>query len=30
MQEALAQDETVAAFQDFITTLQEVVEINEK
>lgn len=30
MQEALTQDETVAAYQDFITTLQEVVEINEK
>lgn len=30
MQEALAQDTTVAAYQDFITTLQEVVEIDEK
>jgi tetratricopeptide (TPR) repeat protein len=30
MQEALTQDSTVAAYQDFITTLQEVVEINEK
>ncbi|SEF89010.1 tetratricopeptide repeat protein [Algoriphagus boritolerans] len=30
MQEALTQDETVAAYQDFITTLQEVVEIDEK
>jgi tetratricopeptide (TPR) repeat protein len=30
MQEALAQDPTVAAYQDFITTLQEVVEIDEK
>lgn len=29
MQEALAQDETVAAYQDYITTLQEVVEIDE-
>ena len=30
MQEAMAQDETVAAYQDFMTTLQEVVEIDEK
>jgi tetratricopeptide (TPR) repeat protein len=30
MQDALAQDSTVAAYQDFITTLEEVVEINEK
>ena len=30
MQDALSQDETVAAYQDFITTLQEVVEIDEK
>lgn len=30
MQDALAQDSTVAAYQDFITTLQEVVEIDEK
>lgn len=30
MQEALSQDETVAAYQDFMTTLQEVVEIDEK
>lgn len=29
MQEAMAQDSTVAAYQDFMTTLQEVVEINE-
>jgi tetratricopeptide (TPR) repeat protein len=29
MEEALSQDSTVAAYQDFITTLQEVVEINE-
>jgi tetratricopeptide (TPR) repeat protein len=30
LQDALSQDETVAAYQDFITTLQEVVEIDEK
>lgn len=30
MQEAMAQDSTVAAYQDFMTTLQEVVEIDEK
>ena len=30
MNEALAQDQTVAAYQQFITTLQEVTEINEK
>jgi tetratricopeptide (TPR) repeat protein len=30
MQDALSQDETVAAYQDFMTTLQEVVEIDEK
>ncbi|MCR9083856.1 MAG: hypothetical protein NXH89_15620, partial [Cyclobacteriaceae bacterium] len=29
MNEALAQDQTVAAYQQFITTLQEVTEINE-
>lgn len=29
MEEAMAQDSTVAAYQDFITTLQEVVEIDE-
>lgn len=29
MQEAMAQDSTVAAYQDFMTTLQEVVEIDE-
>ncbi|WP_111671165.1 hypothetical protein [Algoriphagus litoralis] len=29
MQEAMTQDETVAAYQDFMTTLQEVVEIDE-
>jgi tetratricopeptide (TPR) repeat protein len=29
MQEAMAQDPTVAAYQDFITTLQEVVQIDE-
>lgn len=29
MQEAMTQDETVAAYQDYITTLQEVVEIDE-
>jgi len=30
MNEALAQYQTVAAYQQFITTLQEVTEINEK
>lgn len=30
MNEALAQDETVAAYQEFITNLQEVTEIDEK
>ncbi|GMQ27677.1 hypothetical protein [Algoriphagus confluentis] len=30
MEEALAQDQTVAAYQDFINSLKEVVEINEK
>jgi tetratricopeptide (TPR) repeat protein len=30
MQDALAQDQTVAAYQDFITSLQEIVEIDEK
>lgn len=30
MEDALTQDETVAAYQDFITNLKEVVEINEK
>lgn len=30
MNEALQQDETVAAYQEFITSLTEVVEINEK
>ncbi len=30
MQEAMAQDSTVAAYQDFINALQEVVEIDEK
>lgn len=30
MEEALAQDATVAAYQDFMTTLKDVVEINEK
>ncbi len=30
MQEALAQDETVAAYQEFIKSLEEVTEINEK
>ncbi|TDQ19263.1 hypothetical protein DFQ04_1084 [Algoriphagus boseongensis] len=30
MEDALAQDETVAAYQDFMTTLKDVVEINEK
>ncbi|OOG72807.1 hypothetical protein [Algoriphagus sp. A40] len=29
MQEAMTQDSTVAAYQDFMTTLQEVVEIDE-
>ncbi len=29
MQDAMAQDSTVAAYQDFISTLQEVVEIDE-
>lgn len=29
MQDAMAQDSTVGAYQDFMTTLQEVVEINE-
>lgn len=29
MEEAMAQDSTVAAYQDFMTTLQEVVEIDE-
>ncbi len=29
MTEALAQDETVAAYQDFMTSLQEITEINE-
>ncbi len=29
MQDAMAQDATVAAYQDFMTTLQEVVEIDE-
>jgi tetratricopeptide (TPR) repeat protein len=30
MQEALAQDETVAAYQEFIKSLEEITEINEK
>lgn len=30
MEDAMAEDETVAAYQDFITTLKDVVEINEK
>jgi tetratricopeptide (TPR) repeat protein len=30
MEDALAQDETVAAYQDFITLLKDVVQINEK
>jgi tetratricopeptide (TPR) repeat protein len=30
MQDAMTQDSTVAAYQDFMTTLQEVVEIDEK
>ena len=30
MEEALGQDSTVAAYQDFMTTLKDVVEINEK
>lgn len=30
MNEALQQDETVAAYQDFITSLQEITEIDEK
>jgi hypothetical protein len=30
MEEALSQDTTVAAYQDFMTTLKDVVEINEK
>ena len=30
IEDALVQDETVAAYQDFITNLKEVVEINEK
>lgn len=30
MNDALAQDETVAAYQDFINSLKDVVEINEK
>ncbi|PZV83972.1 hypothetical protein CLV31_105198 [Algoriphagus aquaeductus] len=30
MEEALAQDSTVAAYQDFMTTLKDVVEIDEK
>lgn len=30
MEDALAQDETTAAYQDFITTLKDIVEINEK
>ena len=30
MEAALVQDETVAAYQDFITSLKDVVEINEK
>jgi tetratricopeptide (TPR) repeat protein len=30
MQDALSQDSTVAAYQDFMTTLQEVIEIDEK
>lgn len=30
MEEALTQDSTVAAYQDFMTTLKDVVEINEK
>ncbi len=30
LNEALQQDETVAAFQEFITSLTEVVEIDEK
>ena len=30
MEDALSQDETVAAYQDFISTLKDVVEINEK
>jgi hypothetical protein len=29
MEAALAQDETVAAYQDFMTSLKDVVEINE-
>lgn len=30
MQEALAQDETVAAYQEFIKSLEEIIEIDEK
>lgn len=30
MNDALAQDETVAAYQEFITNLQEIIEIDEK
>jgi hypothetical protein len=29
MEAALAQDETVAAYQDFMTSIKDVVEINE-